>query len=389
MKPNHILNKVAPLILISAVLFSACGQAAGIQPGNASQPTQVPAPTQAPSQSPEAEPSSVSTQVPKGMQARELPAAVEAARSKLAKQLGLSVSDIKVVYYDAVEWPDSCLGVQTPGVMCAMVVTPGYRIILEAQGKTYEYHSDKTGNGLVQANSTPISSGDKPMLVWSLTAGGQCQGADVNIYTISYGPCGGSHQTVPFASNRSSQELDTLFLKYAAFTAETPAGQLEFNGMGKTVATPAEQRSIAEWARMNVEEASGSQSSSETGLAIAWHREGGIGGFCDDVYIYRSGFAYVSSCKGGTVTDYPPLVLEAGQLDQLYQWIDGLKSFQVEQTDPATADAMTQRLAFTGSGASDAGENQRLAMMSLAAQAAAQAASLPQPENPTQPDPQR
>ena len=45
-----------------------------------------------------------------------------------------------------VDWPDGCLGVQTPGVMCTMVITPGYRVILEADGKQYEYHTNASGD---------------------------------------------------------------------------------------------------------------------------------------------------------------------------------------------------------------------------------------------------
>ena len=41
-----------------------------------------------------------------------------------------------------VEWPDACLGIAQRDVACAEVITPGYRIILEANGATYEYHTD-------------------------------------------------------------------------------------------------------------------------------------------------------------------------------------------------------------------------------------------------------
>ncbi|MGE5378026.1 MAG: hypothetical protein ACM3XO_23435 [Bacteroidota bacterium] len=99
-------------------------------------------------------------------QATELPPAVEgqpthinvditpaqrAAISSLAKNLGLTPDRIKIVSTEAVEWPDSCLGVSVEGVMCSQVVTPGFRIVLEANGKQVEYHTNQDGSVVVPA----------------------------------------------------------------------------------------------------------------------------------------------------------------------------------------------------------------------------------------------
>ncbi|MDE3096245.1 MAG: hypothetical protein KGK07_09625 [Chloroflexota bacterium] len=51
--------------------------------------------------------------------------------------------DARVVAVTALDWPDTCLGVRMPGRACAQVVTPGYRIIVEAGGKRIEYHTDR------------------------------------------------------------------------------------------------------------------------------------------------------------------------------------------------------------------------------------------------------
>jgi hypothetical protein len=74
------------------------------------------------------------------------PAAALKARADLVSQLQLDPDTIMLVSVEAVEWPDGCLGVQTPGVMCTMVITPGYRVVLEADGKQYEYHTNETGD---------------------------------------------------------------------------------------------------------------------------------------------------------------------------------------------------------------------------------------------------
>ena len=40
------------------------------------------------------------------------------ARKDLAEQINVDPSVITMVSVEAVDWPDGCLGVQTPGVMC-------------------------------------------------------------------------------------------------------------------------------------------------------------------------------------------------------------------------------------------------------------------------------
>lgn len=68
----------------------------------------------------------------------------------LAKQLGIAASEIKVTSFEAVEWSDACLGVVVMGVMCAQGITPGYRVVLEAQGKSYELHTNQNGDSIQQ-----------------------------------------------------------------------------------------------------------------------------------------------------------------------------------------------------------------------------------------------
>jgi hypothetical protein len=73
-----------------------------------------------------------------------------AAIDDLSKRTGIPKSDIKVVSVEAVQWPDASVGCPQPDRMYAQVVTPGYLIILEAGGQTYEYHSAGAGVGLCQ-----------------------------------------------------------------------------------------------------------------------------------------------------------------------------------------------------------------------------------------------
>jgi hypothetical protein len=73
-----------------------------------------------------------------------IPAAV-AAQAALATKLGVAEDQITIVSVERVEWPDACLGAATEGELCAQVITPGYRIVLETGGKEYEAQTDESG----------------------------------------------------------------------------------------------------------------------------------------------------------------------------------------------------------------------------------------------------
>ena len=72
--------------------------------------------------------------------------ALAAAITHLADQIGVPPAEIKLVSMEAVDWSDTSLGCPQEGYMYAQVITPGYLIVLEAQGKVYEYHTDQKTN---------------------------------------------------------------------------------------------------------------------------------------------------------------------------------------------------------------------------------------------------
>ena len=67
---------------------------------------------------------------------------VARVRLALASRLGISADEIRTVSVERVDWPDACLSIRREGLFCAQVVTPGYRVLLQADGQTYEYHTD-------------------------------------------------------------------------------------------------------------------------------------------------------------------------------------------------------------------------------------------------------
>ncbi len=44
------------------------------------------------------------------------------------------------------EWSNSCLDAAAEGEACAEVITPGFVIVIEVEGTSYEYHTDLNGN---------------------------------------------------------------------------------------------------------------------------------------------------------------------------------------------------------------------------------------------------
>jgi len=70
------------------------------------------------------------------------PRPVREAVADLAERLNLEPVEVEVVEVQPLDWPDACRGAVRPREVCAQVVTPGYRVILSAEGRQYEYHTD-------------------------------------------------------------------------------------------------------------------------------------------------------------------------------------------------------------------------------------------------------
>jgi hypothetical protein len=141
-------TQLTMIAMLSTLLLAACSAPATV-PGV---PTQSPSvlPTQAPSVLPTQPPSPLPggglITRPEAEVWKNAPAAALAARAELVSRLQIDPDTIKLVSVEHVDWPDGCLGVQTPGVMCTMVITPGYRVVLEADGKQYEFHTNESGD---------------------------------------------------------------------------------------------------------------------------------------------------------------------------------------------------------------------------------------------------
>ena len=78
----------------------------------------------------------------------QIPEGVTKAIAILADLLGTSEDAVELVSFEAAEWGDACLGIHTPGIVCAQVITPGYRVILSANSTQYELHTNQSGSSV-------------------------------------------------------------------------------------------------------------------------------------------------------------------------------------------------------------------------------------------------
>ena len=67
---------------------------------------------------------------------------IDRARRDLAQRLGTIETEIALESAEQADFPDAALGAPIADEMSAQVITPGWRIRLKANGKTYEYRAN-------------------------------------------------------------------------------------------------------------------------------------------------------------------------------------------------------------------------------------------------------
>jgi hypothetical protein len=152
MKPRLML-----IVLLSTLLLAACGAPSAPPTVPTAPPSVLPtmAPSVLPTQPPSPLPGGGLVTRPEADVWKDAPAAALNSRADLAQRLQVDPDTIALISVEHVDWPDACMGIEAPGIMCAMVITPGYRVILEADGKQYEYHTNETGDVVRLATPLP------------------------------------------------------------------------------------------------------------------------------------------------------------------------------------------------------------------------------------------
>jgi hypothetical protein len=79
----------------------------------------------------------------------------------LGRKVGVDSSKLMLKAKDAQDWPDSALGCPAPGMAYSQVVTPGFKLTYSDGAKTYEVHTDQSGNRAVLCqNKQPVELSD-------------------------------------------------------------------------------------------------------------------------------------------------------------------------------------------------------------------------------------
>lgn len=84
---------------------------------------------------------------------------IEKAKDDLAQRLSISITQINIMDAKEVTWSNSSLGCPQPGMLYADVLTPGYLILLSANGQDYEYHAGKSSAIFYCENPLPPVEG--------------------------------------------------------------------------------------------------------------------------------------------------------------------------------------------------------------------------------------
>jgi hypothetical protein len=319
-------------LILAAALLAACvepGPGAGVTPA-AGTPTSAP-PT------PGVTPSPAAVNVPQKV--------VDLARAYLAAQLHpANPADLKLVSGEAVEWPDSCLGVNNKEMACLTVITPGYRLVFEYQSGRYELHTDAEAKNIVVAEA-PQGKLSSIVFSWrARDAADVCMSLDIDSSMRAYwGACdAGALHSGPFVNALHAEELNHFLDAYSPFAADSLDGGLSLNGRGQGELPNMATRALAEWAHMVWQEQSLGRTDETAGLALNLSRDSG----CDTLKLYNSGVFYRSNCKSAQ-PGIAPRYLTGDQLDELFAWLDRYATFDYSGKDASGA---AVQLSFTGLG---------------------------------------
>jgi hypothetical protein len=72
-------------------------------------------------------------------------AVVTAAVADAADRAGVDPAAVVVVSTEARDFPDGSLGCPEPGMLYTQAITPGYRVVVEADGTRYDYRASARG----------------------------------------------------------------------------------------------------------------------------------------------------------------------------------------------------------------------------------------------------
>ena len=251
--------------------------------------------------------------------------AQQAALSALSDQLNLPVDQITLVSTETVTWPDGCLGVRHMGVMCTQALVSGFRIVLEAKGEQYDYHTNQDGSVNVLAGGDSVSAGPvEDSIIEQLANNLGLNEKDITLVSSS---------DVEFPDSCLGVSMPDIMCSQIVTPGRIIV--LEANDIQYEYHVSAD----------------GSRVQPAT-LALTWKREGGITGFCDSLTVFLSGEIYGNQCKSsdGRMQTFASL-LSVGEQKQFNTWIANYGQVNLDESNPkGVADRMILLLTFYGNG---------------------------------------
>ena len=113
------------------------------------------------------------TVVPTAMASPVLPPeAVLTAQQWLATQLNAAADQVQIIEIEQAEWTDSCLGLGRLNESCLQAITPGWRVVFESNGVTYEVRTDETASIIRLAPSAVTEESSLENTHWRLVSFG-------------------------------------------------------------------------------------------------------------------------------------------------------------------------------------------------------------------------
>lgn len=271
----------------------------------------------------------------------DLTPAQRAALTALSEQLNLSVDKITLISTEAITWPDGCLGIVRMGVICTQAEVPGFKIILEADGQKYEFHTNQDGSIAMLVEGAQDSAKIEQVVIKQLAANLGLQESDISVV---------SNATIEFNDACLGVAMEGVMCAQAVTPGHIIV--LEANGVQYEYHTTADGRRIQ-----------------PATLAMVWKREGGIAGFCDSMTVFLSGEVYANQCKPkaegrmGTFAD----LLSSSQQKQFMDWMAQFAEAKLDASDPAgVADRMMVTLNLFGSGSKQVTKSDQQALFEFA-----------------------
>lgn len=90
------------------------------------------------------------------------PPVIFRAQTVLSARLNMWLDNSAILKFEAVDYPDSCLGAPKPEEICEQGVTRGFWIQFVVQGLLYEYHTDAFGYDIRQSGEPQIAPTQGP-----------------------------------------------------------------------------------------------------------------------------------------------------------------------------------------------------------------------------------